>query len=371
MSTHRTSSSRISAAVPGIVSRPASRGLDQEVLDRQAGAAGAVDDLHRREGVDVHLRHPALHRGDQVEVGRARELGVDAALHAHLGRAELPRLLGAVGDLVQRQRVRVGVGAPLGERAEPAADVADVGEVDVAVDDVGDLVADGLAGAGGRPAGTPRRAARRRRSSAPAPGRRSAPPGPAPRPAARRPAGGRGAATPVVGAARLTTVDRPLLAHRVPVAVDRVEVRPPVARCGPAVSTAVCRSVRPAATKPPSGSCHGRPTGRTPTFASPSSDASAATWAEIRGSSHGSPARTYSGCTVSRGRSSKPAAADSDASRSSDGHGRSGLTWSGVSGETPPQSSMPAASSARALRRRRRPGWAAPGPGRAARAPAG
>ena len=51
---------------------------------------------------------------------------------------------GAVGDLVQGQRVGVGVGAPLGERAEPAADVADVGEVDVAVDDVGHLVADGV-----------------------------------------------------------------------------------------------------------------------------------------------------------------------------------------------------------------------------------
>jgi len=32
----------------------------------------------------------------------------------------------------------------LGEGAEPAADVTDVGEVDVAVDDVGHLVADGV-----------------------------------------------------------------------------------------------------------------------------------------------------------------------------------------------------------------------------------
>ena len=86
-----------------------------------------------------------LHRGGEVEVRRAGQLGVDAALHADLGGAELPGLLGPVGDLVEGERVGVGVGAPLGERAEPAADVADVGEVDVAVDDVGDVVADRLA----------------------------------------------------------------------------------------------------------------------------------------------------------------------------------------------------------------------------------
>src|SRR3954453_249277 len=66
---------------------------------------------------------------------------MDAALHAHLGGAELPGLLGPVRELVHRQRVRVSVGAPLRERAEPAAGVADVGEVDVPVDDVGDVAA--------------------------------------------------------------------------------------------------------------------------------------------------------------------------------------------------------------------------------------
>ena len=123
---------------------PGLAGLDQEVLERQPGPGGAVDDLHRAERVHVHLGHPLLHRGGEVEVRRTGELGVDAALHADLGRAELPGLLGAVGDLLQRQRVGVGVGAALGERAEPAADVADVGEVDVPVDDVGHVVADGL-----------------------------------------------------------------------------------------------------------------------------------------------------------------------------------------------------------------------------------
>ena len=56
--------------------------------------------------------------------------------------AGVPGLLGAVGDLLERQPVRVGVALALGERAEPAADVADVGEVDVPVDHVRDVVAD-------------------------------------------------------------------------------------------------------------------------------------------------------------------------------------------------------------------------------------
>ena len=93
----------------------------------------------------VHARHPLLDRPHQVGVRGDRQLRVDAALHAHLGGAGPPRLLGPVGDLVDGQPVGVGVALALGERAEPAADVADVGEVDVAVDHVGDVVADRVA----------------------------------------------------------------------------------------------------------------------------------------------------------------------------------------------------------------------------------
>ena len=113
------------------------------------------------------------------------------------------------------------------------------------------------------------------------------------------------------------------------------------------MSIDACRSVRPLATNPPSGSCQGSPVGRTPARPSPSGSASAATCAETRGSIHGSPARTYSGCTVSRSASVNPASAVTVRSRSSDGQGRSGFTWSGVTGETPPQSSTPAPSNRR------------------------
>ncbi len=54
---------------------------------------------------------------------------------------------------------------------------------------------------------------------------------------------------------------------------------------------------------------------------------------------------TYSGYTGRRGASSSPRERVASASRSSSGHGASGLTWSIVTGETPPQSSMPASRS--------------------------
>ena len=58
VSTQRTSSSRISAAVPGIESSPASFAAVQEVGERQPGAGGAVDDLHRAERVQVDAGLP-------------------------------------------------------------------------------------------------------------------------------------------------------------------------------------------------------------------------------------------------------------------------------------------------------------------------
>ena len=60
------------------------------------------------------------------------------------------------------------------------------------------------------------------------------------------------------------------------------------------------------------------------------------------GRSRSSASRTNSGCAVSRSRSSKPSSAVRAARSSRCGHGRSGFTWSAVSGETPPQSSAPA-----------------------------
>ena len=62
------------------------------------------------------------------------------------------------------------------------------------------------------------------------------------------------------------------------------------------------------------------------------------------GSNHFSGLITNSGYTVRRGASDLPFASVTVRNLSSAGHGRSGFTWSAVTGETPPQSSMPASS---------------------------
>ena len=119
-------------------------GLGQELGEGDAELRRAVEDLHGAEGVDVDIRHAGLHGVEEVQIEGTGKIGVDTALHADLARAEFPRLLGAVGHLGERERVGLAVLLSLRERAEAAAHVADVREVDVAVDHVGDLVADGL-----------------------------------------------------------------------------------------------------------------------------------------------------------------------------------------------------------------------------------
>ena len=93
----------------------------------------------------MHAGDGGAHGPDQVGVEGDGQLRVDPALHAHLRRARLGRLHRPRGHLVQREPERVGVALALRERAEAATDVADVREVDVAVDHVGDLVADDVA----------------------------------------------------------------------------------------------------------------------------------------------------------------------------------------------------------------------------------
>ena len=118
----------------------------------------------------------ALHRIEDVEVEGAGQIRMDPALHANLGGARFPCFLCTVGHLVQGQGVGLRIRLPLCECAESAPHVADVREVDVPVDHVGDLVADGLVCAGRRPLRPAPRAPDPRPGTAPAPRRRRARP---------------------------------------------------------------------------------------------------------------------------------------------------------------------------------------------------
>ena len=106
--TARTSSSRISAAVPGSVASPASFSLHEVVGERHVEPARAFGHLERGEAVHVDLRRDLLHRARDVDVVVAVEVGVDAALEAHLGRAALDRLDHAALHLLELERGTAG-----------------------------------------------------------------------------------------------------------------------------------------------------------------------------------------------------------------------------------------------------------------------
>ena len=95
--------------------------------------------------MNVHLRNRRLDGAANAEIGLARVLRMDATLKAYLGGASLPCLSRAAHDLVKGQVIGRApqrlMRLTLGEGAELAAIVADIGVVDVAIDDVADNVA--------------------------------------------------------------------------------------------------------------------------------------------------------------------------------------------------------------------------------------
>ena len=110
------------------------------VGDRQARTARDVRHLGRRERVHVELRVALLDRAEQLFVPVDAELGVVPALHEGAGAADCQRLLDLREDHLVRQDIALAHVARLAvERAEVAVRHADVGVVDVPVDDVGDL----------------------------------------------------------------------------------------------------------------------------------------------------------------------------------------------------------------------------------------
>ena len=134
--------SRISAAVPRNGTQTYFLHHKQEVADAQTGLLAAVLHLEGREGVDVDTRDPLLDGDQHVPVLVAGHLRMQSALHADFRSPRLPGLLGPVGDLLDGKGFTLFVAEVLGEGAELAARIADIGEVNVAHRNEGNHVAD-------------------------------------------------------------------------------------------------------------------------------------------------------------------------------------------------------------------------------------
>jgi hypothetical protein len=142
----RTSSSRISAAVPGRLESPAAR--SGQVFAQRQPSVSAPWVISSGENACTCISGPLPSRRPRCQIGLPGVGGMDAALQAYLGGAGPARLHRAPRDLLEVEKIgrpaQVVRAAALGEGAEAALIAADVGVVDVAVDDEANGVAAGF-----------------------------------------------------------------------------------------------------------------------------------------------------------------------------------------------------------------------------------
>ena len=127
---------------------------------RQLREAREVNDFRRRERVQLEGGIALLDRAEQILVPRQRQVGIVTALEQQLHAADGHGLVDLSKQLVEAEHVPFRRSDRPIERAEVALRDADVGVVDVAVDDVGDDPFGMLAGAD--PVGQPAEQRRRR-----------------------------------------------------------------------------------------------------------------------------------------------------------------------------------------------------------------
>src|SRR5580698_1476447 len=92
----------------------------------------------------MHLRNRVLDGAQNVAIEKAVEIARQSALDADLGGAAVPGFSRFLYKMFGGMRIGVGGSGAARETAEATADEADIGEIDVAVDDVSDCVADGF-----------------------------------------------------------------------------------------------------------------------------------------------------------------------------------------------------------------------------------
>ena len=139
----RTRPLKTSAPPPGQRAETSFPQRHEHLGDRETAELREVRDLARREGLDMDIWSERLERPHHAHEVLQRQLRVLAADDMDLADAahcqSLPRLL---DDLLDGQRIGVGVALVVTEGAEQAAVAAHVGVVDVTVADEEDVVAD-------------------------------------------------------------------------------------------------------------------------------------------------------------------------------------------------------------------------------------
>jgi len=111
------------------------------VADRQAARLGDGDNLRRRVAMQMHPRKSFPDAAEHLLVPVDFEVGMQPSLHQHAGAAEFDGFTNLVVDGVEIEDVAFLCSRALQrtiKRAEGAVLGAEVGVVDVAVDDVGD-----------------------------------------------------------------------------------------------------------------------------------------------------------------------------------------------------------------------------------------
>ncbi|MNZ71966.1 hypothetical protein D3C78_903330 [compost metagenome] len=122
--------------------------LPDVIVQGQPQGGGAVDDFQRGERMDMHLRDRLFDGPHECQITMPGVVGMNAALHADFARAALPGFDGPFCDLGRVQLIgrtaQAGRALALGEGAESAPELTNVGVVDVAVLHEGHVVADDL-----------------------------------------------------------------------------------------------------------------------------------------------------------------------------------------------------------------------------------
>ena len=104
----------------------------------------ATGNFHRGKGVDVHAGKSVFDGAQEVAVEEAVEVTRQTALNADFGAAAVPSFLSAAHHFLEGKRVGISSLHAAAKSTKTATDKTDVGEIDVAVDDVSDGLTDGF-----------------------------------------------------------------------------------------------------------------------------------------------------------------------------------------------------------------------------------